>query len=110
MADDRKKSLQFRQSKGDNSSINHDTLMELHVHNHTIVICIQYKFHEISFIGYLVMAEDGKFIECKQSMGNNSSLTDDTPIKLQVHNLTVVIYIQYMFHELPSIDYLVMAK
>ena len=37
--------------------------MKLNVHNHTMVINIQYKFHEISFIGYLVMAEDGKIIE-----------------------------------------------
>ena len=35
--------------------------MELHMYNHTMVIYIQYKFHEISSsIGYLVMAEDGK--------------------------------------------------
>ena len=35
-----------------------DILMKLHVHNRTKVIYIQYKFHEISFIGNLVMAED----------------------------------------------------
>ena len=37
-----------------------DILMKLHVHNHTIVIYIQYKFHDIPFIGYLVIAEDGQ--------------------------------------------------
>ena len=30
------------------------------MHNHTVVIYIQYKFHEIPSFGYLVMAEDGK--------------------------------------------------
>ena len=54
------------------------------------------------------MAEGGKFIECRQLKGNNSALTEDTPIKLHVLNLTMVIYIQ--FHEFPSIDYLVMAE
>ena len=34
-------------------------LIKLHVHNHTITIYIQCKFHEILSIGYLVMAEDG---------------------------------------------------
>ena len=34
--------------------------MKLHVHTLTMVIYIQYKFHEIPSIGYLVMAEDGK--------------------------------------------------
>ena len=33
--------------------------MKLDVHNNTIVIPIQYKFQEISCIGFLVMAEDG---------------------------------------------------
>ena len=33
---------------------------KLHVHSIIIVIYIQYKFHEFPFIGYLVMAEDGK--------------------------------------------------
>ena len=28
------------------------------MHNYTMVIYIQYKFHEIPFIGYLDMAED----------------------------------------------------
>ena len=33
--------------------------MKLHLHNHTVVMYIQYKFHEMPSIGYLVMAEDG---------------------------------------------------
>ena len=37
--------------------------MKLRVHNHTIVIYIQYKFHYIPSIGYLVMTEDRKIIE-----------------------------------------------
>ena len=60
MTEDGKKSLKFRQSKGNNSSITDDTLMKLNMHNNTMVIYIQYKLQEISFIAYLVMAEDGK--------------------------------------------------
>ena len=60
MADDRKKSLKCRQSKGSYSTIADDTLMKLHMHNHTMFIYIQYKFHEIPSIGNLVMAEDRK--------------------------------------------------
>ena len=44
----------------------------------------------------------------RQSKGNNSVITDNTPIKLHVHNLIMVTYIQ--FHELPSIGYLVMVE
>ena len=54
------KIIDFSQPKGNNSSITDDTLMQLHVYNHTVVIYIQYKFHVISSIGYLVMVEDGK--------------------------------------------------
>ena len=55
------------------------------------------------------MAEDGKkSLKYRQSKGNNSAITDNIPIKLHIHNLTMVIYIQ--FHELPSIGYLVMAE
>ena len=102
--------MKFRQSKGDNSYITDDTLMKLHLHNHTMVLYIQYKFHEIPFISYLVMVEIGEKIKFRQSKGNNSAITYDTPIKLHVHNLTMVIYIQYKFHEIPSIGYLVMAE
>ena len=55
-----KKTLKFRQSKGNSSSVTDDTLSKLQVHNPIIVICIQYKCHEITSIGYLVMAEGRK--------------------------------------------------
>ena len=46
---------------GNNSSMPDGTLVELQVHNHTIVIYIlSNRFHGIPSIGYLVMAEDGK--------------------------------------------------
>ena len=34
--------------------------MKLHAHKHTMVIYIQYKFHEIPSICYLAMTEDEK--------------------------------------------------
>ena len=37
--------------------------MKLHVHNHTMVIYIRYKFHEIPSIAYTDIAEDRKIIE-----------------------------------------------
>ena len=80
--------LKCRQSKGNNSSITDYTLMKLHVHNHTMVIYIQYKFHEIPYI----------------------AMTDATLIKLDMQNLTIAIYIQYKFHEILSIRYVVMAE
>ena len=52
--------MKFRQSKNDNSFITYDTRMKLHVHNHTMVIYIQYNFNEKPSTGYLVMDEDGK--------------------------------------------------
>ena len=64
------------------------------------------KFHPL---GYLVIAEDRKN-KFRQSKGNNSAITDDTAIKLHVHNLTMVVYIQCKFHELPSRGYLDMAE
>ena len=76
MALDRKKSLKFRQSKDNNSSITNNKLENIHVNNHTMIIYnIQYKFHEIPFIGYEVMAEDGNTLIFTQSKGNNSSIT-----------------------------------
>ena len=39
-----------------------------------------------------------------------STITDNSPIKLHMHNLIMVIYIQYKFHEIPSIGYLEMAE
>ena len=80
-------------------------------HNHTMVIYIQYMFHEIPFIGYLVMAEvEEKRLKFRQAKGNNSSKSNDTPIKLHVLNHTLVIYIQYQFQENPFIGYPVMAE
>ena len=65
-------------------------------------------FHEIPSTGYLDMDEDKKSLKFRLSKGNNSSITDDTLMKLHMHN--IVIYIQYKFHEIPSIGYLVMAE
>ena len=76
-----------------------------------MVIYIRDKFQEIPFIGYLVMAEDGeKTLKFRQSKGDNSSITDNTLMKILMHNHTIVIYIQYKFPEIPSIGYLVMAE
>ena len=36
--------------------------MNLHMHNRNMFIYIQYKFHEIPSLGYLVMTEDRKKI------------------------------------------------
>ena len=70
-----------------------------------MVICIQYKFHEIISIGYLAMAEDRiKSLKFRHSKGNNSALNNGTPIKLHVHSITMVIHIQYKFHEIPSTE------
>ena len=38
--------------------------------------------------------------------GNNSAIIDDIPIKLHVHKLSIEIYIQDKFHEIPSTGYL----
>ena len=45
-----------------------------------------------------------------QSKGNDSAITDDTPLKLHMYHFTIAIHIKYKFHEIPSIGYLVMAK
>ena len=69
--------------------------MKLHMHNHTMVIYIKCKFHEIPSISYKVIAEDGKkSLKFWQSKGNNSSITDDTQMKLHMYNHQLVIYIQ----------------
>ena len=51
------------------SSLTDETLMNLHVHTHTMLICmyIQHTFHAISSIGYLVMAEDKNTLKFRQS-------------------------------------------
>ena len=69
-----------------------------------MVIYIQNMFHEILSIGYLVMAEDGKkSLKFRKPKGNYSAITEETLIKLHMHNLALVIYIQYKFQEIPSI-------
>ena len=56
--------------------------MQIHVHNPTMVIYNQYKFHLIPPIGYLVMAEDGKkSMKTWQWNGNNSAIPDDSQQK-----------------------------
>ena len=45
--------------------------MKFHVHNHTMVVYIQYTFQEIH-IGYLVMAEDGQNY---WNLGNQRAIT-----------------------------------
>ena len=68
-----------------------------------MVIYIQYEFHESPSIGYLVMVENGKkTLKFMQSKGNDSAITDDTPLKLHMYHFTIAIYIQYKFHEIPS--------
>ena len=39
------------------------------------------------------MAEDEKILQFRQSKDVNSAITDDTLIKLQMHNLIMAIYI-----------------
>ena len=89
------KIIEIRQSRGSNSSLTDETLIKLHMRNYTMVKYIQQKFHEGPSIGYLVMAEDRKkSLKIRQSKGMSSSITDDTLIKLQMHNdnHTMVIY------------------
>ena len=72
--------------------------MKLHVHNHIMVIYIQYKFFEIPSVCFLVMAEDRKkWLKFRQPKDNNSAITGNTQ-KILVHNLTMVIYIHFEFH------------
>ena len=73
-----------------------------------MVIYIQYKFYESPSMQLLTMLwlKTEKSLKFRQLKGHNSIITDDTPTKFQVHNLTMVIYIQYKFHESPSIGYI----
>ena len=50
----------LNQFKGYSSCATKARLTKLDVHHIIIVIHIQYKFHEIPFSGYLVMAPDGR--------------------------------------------------
>ena len=63
MAEDGKIMKHLGKSKGNNSFLIDDTLMKLHMQNHTMIIYYQYKFHEILSIGYIVNVEDRKIIE-----------------------------------------------
>ena len=49
-------------------------------------------------------------LKFRQLKGDKSSITHDTLMKLHVHYQTMVTYIQYKIHEIPSIGYLVMAE
>ena len=72
--------------------------MKLNVHNNTMVIYIQYKFQEISFIGYLGLAEDEKkTLKFRQSKGDNSFITHHTLMKLHMHNFTMDIYMYTLY-------------
>ena len=75
-----------------------------------MVIYIKCKIHEIPSIAYKVMTEYGQSLKFWQSKYSNSSITDKTMMNFHVHNHTMVIYIQYKFHEIPSIGYKVMAE
>ena len=44
--------LKSKQFKGNNSSVTQDILTKLHMRNDTIVICTQYKSHEIPSVFY----------------------------------------------------------
>ena len=101
-----KKSLKYRHSKGNYSSITDDNL-KIHMHIHTMIKYIQYKFHEIPPIGYRVMGEDGKkSLTFRPKKGNHSAIPDGSSTKLYMHNLTMVIYVLYKYHEIPFIGYL----
>ena len=94
-------SLKYSQSKGNNFSISDDTLMKLNVHNNAMLIYIQNKFHEIPSLCYLVMAVDGKSLTLRQSKDNNSSVTDDTLMKLNEHHYGHIFSIKFKkFHSL----------
>ena len=56
------------------------------------------------------MAGDKKSLKCRQSKCINSSITVYYLAKLKVRNRTIVIYIQYEFHEVTSITCKVMAE
>ena len=84
--------------------------MKLHVHNHTLVIYIQYKFQKYHLLVTKLWLRTEKSLKFRHWKGNNSSITDDTLVKLRVHNQTVIIYSKYKFYEIPSIGYLVMAE
>ena len=76
-------SLKCRQSKGNNFYITDDTLMKLHMQNHTMVIYIHYSTNPLQRYGRRWEKTSLKF---RQSKGNNFSITNDTLMKLPMHN------------------------
>ena len=64
-------SVKFRYPKGDNSYITNDTIMELHVHNYTMVIIFSISFIKFHPVGYLAMAEEGKHL----NLGTQRAIT-----------------------------------
>ena len=71
-----------------------------------MLIHFHYKFHEILFLGFLVMAQ---LLIVNQYKGNNSCTSDAFLTKLKVHQRIVVIYIHIKVYQIPLIGYLVMA-
>ena len=63
------------------SCINHAILIILYVYHHVIMIHIQFKFHEILFIGYLVTAQ---FLNFTLIKGDNSSFTEASMLKIKM--------------------------
>ena len=51
-----------------------------------------------------------KFVDVKANKGNNSCITEAIPTECKIHQCFMVIYISYMFHRIPFIDYLVTAE
>ena len=94
MGEDRKISLKCVQSKGNDYSIANYTPTKFQMYYNTVIFYTQYEFHESPFTAYQVIAENGKkSLKCRQSKGNNSSLIENTLMKLHVHNHTMLIYI-----------------
>ena len=67
--------------------------MKLQVHNQIMLIYIQYKFHEIQYVASYGRGQE-KSLKFRQTKGNNSSITNNTIIKLCIHNHTMAIYKQ----------------
>ena len=65
------------------------------------------KFHPLLTKLWLRME---KSLKCRQSKGNDSSITDYSLMKLHILNQTIVIYIKYKFHKVPFIIYRVLAE
>ena len=73
------------------------------MYNHTMVIYTQHKFHGFQpLLAKLWLGIEKKSLKCRQSKGYNSSITDGTLVKLDVHKLNhtmVMIHVyMYMIH------------